>query len=82
MGIQIDTEMDIILEKLIKKSADTNIFISSEVQKCLNTLCLNSTPSKVLEKLAAYRDSKSTSVKEAIVSTLLCMKDSEKVREK
>jgi hypothetical protein len=82
MGKQIDNEMDIVLEKLIKKSADTNVFISSEVQKCLNTLCVNSTPSKVLEKLAAYRESKSTSVKEAIVNTLLCMKDSEKVREK
>jgi len=29
MGKQIDTEMEIILEKLIKKSADTNVFISS-----------------------------------------------------
>jgi hypothetical protein len=48
LGKQIDPEMEIILEKLIKKSADTNAFISSEVQKCLNTLAVTSTPAKIL----------------------------------
>lgn len=55
MGKQIDSEMEVILEKLVKKSADTNVFISSEVQKCLNTLAVTTTPIKILEKLAAYR---------------------------
>lgn len=32
----------------MKKSADTNIFISSEVQKCLRTLSLTATPVKLL----------------------------------
>lgn len=39
----------------MKKSADTNIFISSEVQKCLNALATNATPSKVLDKLSVYK---------------------------
>lgn len=70
------------MEKLIKKSADTNAFISNEVQKCLNTLSVNATSSKVLEKLACFRDSKSSAVKEAIVIALTSMKDNEKIREK
>ena len=74
--------MDLLLEKLIKRSADTNAFISHEVQKCLNSLALNASPHKVFEKLAPYRDSKSGPIKEAIVTTLLSMKENEKLREK
>ena len=47
MGKQIDPEVDILLEKLFKRSADTNSFISQEVQKCLNCLALNASPIKV-----------------------------------
>jgi hypothetical protein len=47
--------MEIILEKLIKKSADTNVFISAEVQKCLFLTSNVCTTSKVLDKLANYR---------------------------
>ena len=74
--------MEIILKKLIKKSADTNVFISSEVQRCLNTLGIHSTVTKILEKLAIYRESKSITVKEAIVNTLYFMKQNEKIKEK
>lgn len=63
MGRQIDAESDILLEKLIKRSADTNSFISQEVQKCMNTLALTAAPNKVLEKLATYKESKSGPVK-------------------
>lgn len=48
LGKQIDPEMDLILDKLIKKSADTNIFISAEVQKCLIALSHACTPAKFL----------------------------------
>lgn len=48
MGRQIDAEMDLLLERLIKRSADTNAFISNEVQKCLNILTNSATPAKVL----------------------------------
>ena len=75
MGRQIDAEVDILLERLIKRSADTNSFISHEVQKCLNSLAYNASPNKVFDKLAPYRDSKSGPIKEAIVTTLLSMKD-------
>lgn len=63
MGKQIDAEVDILFEKLIKRSADTNAFISSEVQRCLNVLATNATPGKVLDKLSAYRESKSGPIK-------------------
>lgn len=59
----------------MKKSADTNIFISSEVQKCLKTLSLTATPIKILEKLNIYKDSKNFAIKDAHINTLLIMKD-------
>ena len=75
LGKQVDPEMEVILEKLMKKSADTNIFISSEVQKCLKTLSITATPSKVLEKLSIYKDSKNFPIKDAYINTLIIMKD-------
>lgn len=66
--------MEIVLEKLMKKSADTNVFISSEVQKCLKNLSTNATPSKVIEKLTIFKDSKNFSIKDAYINTLLYMK--------
>lgn len=82
MGRQIDSESDILLERLLKRAADTNAFISSEVQKCLNVVANNASPTKVLDKLSSYRESKSGSIKEAIVITLLSMKSNDKIREK
>ena len=57
----------------MKKSADTNVFISSEVQKCLRTLSLCATPSKVLEKLSIYKESKNFAIKDAFLNTVLIM---------
>lgn len=37
----LDTEIDLIFNKLIKKSLDSNSFISEEVKKVLVTLCSN-----------------------------------------
>ena len=82
MGRQIDSEVDLLLERLIKRSADTNSFISQEVQKCLNTLAISANPAKVFDKLGSYRESKSCPVKESIVTTLLFMKENERIREK
>jgi hypothetical protein len=66
----------------MKKSADTNIFISSEVQKCLNVLSLNASPGKLLEKLLIYKESKNYAVKDSFINTLLIMKEDEKIRSK
>ena len=52
------------------------------MQRCLNTLGIHSTVTKILEKLAIYRESKSITVKEAIVNTLYFMKQNEKIKEK
>ena len=79
VGKLIDPEIEMVLEKLMKKSADTNVFISSEVQKCLNALAVNATPSKVLDKLSIYKESKSNSLKDALIKTLIAMKNDEKI---
>ena len=55
LGKQVDPEMEIILEKLMKKSADTNVFISSEVQRCLRSLSIHATPAKFLDKLVVFK---------------------------
>lgn len=67
--------MEIILEKLMKKSVDTNVFISSEVQRCLKSLSIYATPSKVIDKLSIYKDSKNFAIKDAFINTLLNMKN-------
>lgn len=72
---QIDPEMEIILEKLMKKSVDTNVFISSEVQRCLKSLSLYATPSKVIDKLSVYKDNKNFAIKDAFINTLLIMQN-------
>lgn len=38
---QLDSEFDLIFSKLIKKSLDTNSFISEEVKKALISICSN-----------------------------------------
>lgn len=74
--------MEFVLEKLMKKSADTNEFISSEVQRCLKSLSTNATPSKVIDKLMVFKDNKNFAIKDAYINTLLVMKNEEKIRTK
>ncbi len=38
----LDTELDMIFNKLIKKTLDANSFISEEVKKALVSICSNS----------------------------------------
>ena len=66
----------------MKKSADTNVFISSEVQKCLITLATRASESKVIEKLMVYKENKNNAIKDATLTTLLAMKDDERIRQK
>ena len=63
MGRQIDAEVDLLLERLIKRSADTNSFISQEVQKWHNISAVSASSNKVFDKLGSYRESKSTHIK-------------------
>lgn len=37
----LDSELEMIINKLIKKSLDANSFISEEVKKVLVTICSN-----------------------------------------
>lgn len=45
-------------------------------------MSLHATPSKLLEKLTTYKESKNFAVKDAFITTLLGMKNEEKIRSK
>ena len=48
---KIDPEVELIFTKLMKKGMDSNIFISDEVKKALETLCQNCSDSKIVPLL-------------------------------
>ena len=52
---QIDSEIDNIFDKVIRKAADTNVFISAEVQKVVKSLCIEASPIKIIEKINQFK---------------------------
>lgn len=78
----LDSEIEPITEKLLKKAADTNIFINEEVKKCLTLLAVNVSENKLLQVMSLYKDSKTFSVKESLISMLSSMIDSDRVLRK
>ena len=63
MKKMLDPEVENLLTRLIKKSMDTNNFISEEVRKCTASLCLNCSDSKILPTLLSFKDTKSAPCK-------------------
>lgn len=70
------------MEKLLKKAADTNIFISEEVKKCLSLMAVNLSEGKLLQVMSLYKDSKTFSVKDSLLSMLASMIESERILKK
>lgn len=66
----MDPEADFIFGKLIKKTADTNSFITEEVRKALLSLCLNCSESKIVNLLHTHHMTKSFPVKQSVVYIL------------
>lgn len=67
---QLDSEFDLIFSKLIKKSLDTNSFISEEVKRALITICSNCNEGKVLTMLTNSHISRAIPIKTAIANIL------------
>ena len=63
LGRQVDSEIDIIFDRVIKKATDTNIFISAEVQKVMATISTTATSSKIFDKISQSKDNKCIPIK-------------------
>ena len=61
----VDTHIDTVMPTLLKRSTDTNAFISSEAEKTLVTICNNCTETKVFTSLQS-QSLKSNAYKEKI----------------
>ena len=59
----LDSEVENLLTRLVKKSMDTKNIISEEVKKCTAALCLNCSDNKILPTLLAFKDTKSAPCK-------------------
>ena len=66
----LDPELDSIFAKLIKKTLDTNSFISEEVRKTLISVCSNCNESRVVTLLINSHTSRAIPIKLAIVNVL------------
>ena len=67
---QLDCDLELIFSKLIKKTLDTNSFISEEVKKALMAVCSNGHDAKVMTLLSNTHISRAIPVKTAIVTIL------------
>jgi DUF1009 family protein len=70
------------MDKSLKKAADTNIFISGEVKKCLTLLAVNVSDNKLLQVISIYKDSKTFTVKDSLITMLMSMIEHEKILKK
>lgn len=66
----LDSELDLIFNKLIKKSLDTNSFISEEVKKVLVTVCSSCNESKVMNLLNTAHTSRAIPIKQVVTHIL------------
>jgi len=62
--------LDLVFNKLIKKSLDTNSFISDEVKKVLVTVCSNCNETKVVSLLTAAHTTRAIPIKQVIAYIL------------
>jgi hypothetical protein len=78
----LDAEIEAIMDRLLKKAADANIFISEEVKKCLTLLAGNVSENKLLQVISVYKDSKTFSVKDSLITVLASMIEHDKILKK
>lgn len=69
----LDPEIETITERLLRRVADANTFISEEARKALMCLSINLSENKVLQVVQQFRDSKTVPVKEALIAMLASM---------
>ena len=66
----LDHELDSIFTKLIKKTLDTNSFISEEVRKTLISICSNCNENRVVTLLINSHTSRAIPIKLAIANII------------
>lgn len=78
----LDSELDMIFNKLMRKTLDTNSFISEEVKKALISVSSNSNESKVVTLLLNFYTSRSIPIKQTIIFIIEAIIKIPKVYEK
>jgi hypothetical protein len=75
-GKQMESQLEKIGPLLLKKSGDTNVFISAQGQNTLKAMVNHSSESKVLNSVAPYFSSKNAGIKSQVAACLgdLCEK--------
>jgi len=59
----MDSELEAIINKLMKKGLDTNSFISEEVKKCLISICYSCTDNRIVQILLTHSNAKPLQIK-------------------
>lgn len=70
LGKIIDSELDGIFSRLMRKTLDANSFISEEVKKTLIAVSTNCSEGKVISLLYNYHSSRAIPIKVNILSVL------------
>ena len=70
MKRMLDSDLDAIFTKLIKKTLDANSFISEEVRKTLISICSNCNENRVVPLLINSHTSRAIPIKIAIANVL------------
>jgi hypothetical protein len=65
-GKNLEFELESIINTLIKKGNDTNVFISAEAEKTLLSMCASWNEQKVLTTLSSHANNRSALVKEKV----------------
>lgn len=78
----LDPDIEAITDRLLRKVADANTFISEEARRALITLATHLSENKVLQVVAQHRDSKTVPVKEALIAMLAAMIQNDKILRK
>ena len=66
----LDSDLDAVFTKLIKKTLDTNSFISEEVKKTLISICANCNENRVVTLLVNSHTSRAIPIKLAIANII------------
>lgn len=66
----LDSDLDSIFSKLIKKTLDTNSFISEQVHRALISVCSNCNETRVVNLLTSHHTQRAVPIKLSILNVL------------
>ena len=59
----MDPELEQCINTILKKTADTNVFMSEAAQLCMDAICLTGNESKIIAALIPHYDNKSPALR-------------------